>query len=590
MMPVLSPVEFLEDLSPTPAGYRAAVTRLSHHRLPGLRTLRVAIAASFRAETLADYLRVEGVRRGFNLALWFTPYGQFEIECGYAGSALFAGNPEAVVIATRPEDLVHDLWHQNEPRAAIEQACERVGLMIANVRRSSAASIVVLNYTEPLLPAEDAAGVLAHANAILDGICHGQPGVFRFDFARMALEMGLRQLYDARLDAIAHTPFSVLAQIEIARRLARLIRAIHVPPIKCLVLDLDNTLWGGVIGEAGLGGIEVGDDYPGSAYRDFQQAVRVLRDRGILLAVASRNDESEAREALERHPGMMLRWEDFAATEIHWQDKAASLRRIAESLRIGLDSLAFYDDDPVQRESIRSQLPAVTVIDVPVDPLLRSASLLECEAFDSVAATEEDRQRAAFYERERQRDQVRRESSSLAEFLTQLRIRATAGNVDSATLPRVAQLINKTNQFNLTARRYTEAEIHAQLDSGAIGIWLRVTDRFGDYGLVGAAFALPGRAGEWRIDSFVLSCRILGRQVETALLAEVARRVQKAGGQRLAGEYIPTARNSAAADFFASHGFEPQDGRWVWAFTRGGIETPATVSLDASPAEAAAIE
>ncbi len=387
----------------------------------------------------------------------------------------------------------------------------------------------------------------------------------------MALEMGLRQLYDARLHAVARTPFSVLAQIELARRMARLIRAIHVPPIKCLVLDLDNTLWGGVIGEAGLAGIEFGNDYPGSAYRDFQQAVLSLRDRGILLAIASRNDQPQAREVFERHSGMLLRWEDFAATEIHWQDKAVSLRRISESLRIGLDSLAFYDDDPVQRESIRSQLPEVTVIDVPVDPLLRSASLLDCEAFDCVAITDEDRQRAALYERERQREHARHETTSLAEFLTQLHIRATAGDVDSATLPRVAQLINKTNQFNLTARRYTEGEIHAQLNAGAIGIWLRVTDRFGDYGLVGAAFALPGPRGEWRIDNFVLSCRILGRQVETALLSELARRVQNAGGKRLAGEYVPTARNSAASDFFASHGFEPQDGRWIWTFTRGGI-------------------
>ncbi len=152
MMPVFSPAEFLECLSPTPAGYRAAVTRLSHDPVPGLRPLRVAIAASFRAETLADYLKIEGARRGFNLALWFTPYGQFEIECGHAGSALFAGNPEVVVIATRLEDLVSNLWHQKQPRVAIEQACERAGLLIANVRRYTAASIVVLNYTEPLLP------------------------------------------------------------------------------------------------------------------------------------------------------------------------------------------------------------------------------------------------------------------------------------------------------------------------------------------------------------------------------------------------------------------------------------------------------
>ena len=277
---------------------------------------------------------------------------------------------------------------------------------------------------------------------------------------------------------------------------------------------------------------------------------------------------------------MVLGWEDFAATRINWEDKAASLRAIAGELRIGLSSLAFYDDNPVEREWVRSELPEVTVIEVPDDPLQRVAALHACEAFDQVTVSREDLQRATLYEHDRQREAARSGSASLADFLATLQIRVTAGPVDRATLPRVAQLIHKTNQFNLTARRYTEAELQGQLDGGAIACWLRASDRFGDYGLVGAAIALPENPADWRIDSFVLSCRILGRQVEAALLAAIAQRVSAAGAARLIGEYVPTGRNAPTRDFYAGRGFEAEGDRWVWDFSRGRIEPPAHLSLE----------
>ena len=378
-------LDFLEGLSPAPSAYHAAVRRLRSEAVPHLRPLRVAIAASFRAEPLANYLIVEGARRGFLLDPWFTPYGQFELQCSTPESALFAGRPDIVVIATRMEDLAPTLWRDYEAlsetgrdeRAA--QACARVERLVAGVRRSSDASVVVFNFSEPLQGGwgirRSPARVVEYANTLLDGIAGQHPGVVVFDFARLALEVGLRQLFDVRLDYVSRMPFGPAAQIAIARGLARLIRALHVPPVKCLVLDLDNTLWGGVLGEAGPGGIALGEDYPGSVYRDFQWAIRELRNRGILLAMASKNNDIEVRQVFAQHPDMVLRWEDFAATQIHWEDKASSLRAIAGQLRIGLDSLVFYDDSPVERAWVRSELPEVTVIEVPADPLQRVAEL-----------------------------------------------------------------------------------------------------------------------------------------------------------------------------------------------------------------------
>jgi FkbH-like protein len=577
-------LDFLDGLSPTPSAYYAAVRRLRDEAASHLRPLRIGIAASFRADPLANYLIVEGARRGFQFAPWFTPYGQFELQCSTSESALFAERPDVVIIATRLEDLAPSLWRDYEALSAAEAqelaggACARVERLITEVRRSSPASIVVFNFSEPLHGGwgirRSPARIVEYANTRIERIAAETPGVVVYDFARLALEIGLTQLFDPRLDYVSRMPFGPAAQIAIAQGLARVVRALHVPPAKCLVVDLDNTLWGGVLGEVGLGGIALGNDYPGRVYRDFQAAVRAFRHRGTLLAIASKNNDIEAREVFEQHPDMVLRWEDFAAVQIHWKDKASSLRAIAEQLHIGLDALVFYDDSPVERAWVRNELPEVAVIEVPDDLLLRVAALEACEAFDQVAVSAEDRQRAALYEIDQKRELARSESASVGDFLSTLQIRVSVGLVDGDTLPRVAQLIQKTNQFNLTGRRYTEAELQAQLAAGAIGYWIRASDRFGDYGLVGAAFALEDGPGIWRIDSFVMSCRILGRQVEMALLAAIARQVFDSGAVRLIGDFVASAKNAPARDFYLVQGFEYEDGKWIRDFARGLISLP----------------
>ena len=583
-------LDFLEDLPPAPSAYHAAVRRLRSGPAAHLKPLRVAIAASFTAGPLANYLIVEAARRGFHLNPWFAPHGQFELQCSHPESALFAHHPDLVVLATRLEDLAPSLWHdwealsESQREQLATQACGRIAQSIAAITSTRPCPVIVFNFSQPASGSwsvrRSPGPLVEYANALLDRTAAEHPGVVVFDFARLALEIGLRQAFDPRLDYVSRMPFAPPAQIAIARGLARLIRALHIPPAKCLVLDLDNTLWGGILGEAGPGGIALGQDYPGRVYLDFQYAVRALRHRGILLAIASKNNDAEVRQVFAQHPDLVLRWEDFAATQIHWGDKAASLRAIAAQLRIGLDALAFYDDNPMERAWVRRELPEVTVIEVPEDPLQRVPALHACEAFDQVAVSPEDRQRAALYTNDRRREAARSQSPSLADFLATLAIRVTVGPVDRATLPRVAQLIHKTNQFNLTARRYTEAELQGQLDRGAIACWLRAADRFGDYGLVGAAISLPEEDRIWRIDSFVLSCRILGRQVETALLAAIAQRVAAAGAQHLTGEFVPTARNAPAREFYPAHGFQPDAGRWVWDFSRGPIEPPAHLSLE----------
>jgi len=495
------------------------VRQLRAEPRPELRPLRVAIATSWRGDPIGNYLIVEAARRGFLLDLWFAPYGQWEIQCFTPGSDLYAQKPDVVILAA------------DDPQRVIAAAHQIRGC-----------PVIVFNSLDAPHPA----------------------GVIVFDFARILLEHGLRHAYDRRLDYVSRTPFTTEFQIAIAGGLARLIRAIYTPPAKCLVVDLDETLWGGILGEAGIGGIALGHDYPGRVYRDFQQALRNLRDRGILLAIASKNNEADIREVFANHPDMLLRWDDFAATQIHWGDKATSLRRIADDLRIGLDSIVFYDDNPIEREWVRAELPEVTVLDVPGDPMERLEALEAWEAFDQVALSDEDGARATLYTHDRRREEVRRQSESLEEFLATLDIRTITGIVDDTTLPRVAQLFQRTNQFNLTGRRYTEAELQRLIDAGAIACWLRASDRFGDYGLVGAAIAAAEDPCTWRVDNLVMSCRILGRNVEQTLIADLEQRVTARGARCLIGEYIPTPKNVPARDFYSAAGFRSENGRWIW--------------------------
>jgi FkbH-like protein len=324
---------------------------------------------------------------------------------------------------------------------------------------------------------------------------------------------------------------------------------------KALVVDLDNTLWGGVIGEDGMTGIKLGPEYPGAAYQALQRAMLDLTRKGILLAISSKNNPEDAMEALQSHPGMLLRPKDFAAIKISWNDKAQSLREIAQELNIGTDSLAFLDDNPFEREQVRASLPEVAVIDLPDDPMQYAATLRDLPAFERLTLSSEDQQRSAMYAEQKQRSQAEQGFQSKEDFYRFLQQEAEISQVTPATLARIAQLTQKTNQFNLTTRRYSEQEISQLATNGRCQVLsIRVRDRFGDHGLVGVTIVRDQDA-VCEIDTFLLSCRVIGRTVETALLSYVAESAAARGRRKLIGQFIPTKKNSPAREFYSQHGF-----------------------------------
>lgn len=316
---------------------------------------------------------------------------------------------------------------------------------------------------------------------------------------------------------------------------------------KCLVLDLDNTLWGGVLGEEGPDGIKIGGDYPGNAFLSFQKGLLELGKNGIVLAICSKNNEQDVLELWEKNPYLVLRKEQFAAYRINWQDKATNLRALAETLNLGLDSFVFVDDNPSERALIKQLLPMVSVPDFPVQPYDLPAffkTLVEKE-FKVYSVTDEDRAKTAQYQANAQRADFQTHFADFNAFLRSLKMHLTIEAANEYNIPRVAQMTQKTNQFNLTTNRYTDADVKTMLEQGWKVFCLSVADRFGDNGITGCIMINSNR-----IDSFLMSCRVLGKGIETAFIKKVFQLLREQGVSEMEAVYVPTAKNAQVKDFY----------------------------------------
>jgi FkbH-like protein len=340
----------------------------------------------------------------------------------------------------------------------------------------------------------------------------------------------------------------------------RLVGALRGRSRKCLVLDLDNTLWGGVVGDDGVERLVLGyGTAAGEGYAAFQRYARSLTGAGIVLAVCSKNDHAVAASAFRDHPEMVLKLDDFGSFVANWNDKASNLRQIAEALNLGLDALVFFDDNPAERALVRGELPMVAVPEVPADPAYYVRTLEDAGYFEAVSLTSDDLARARQYQDNGRRAQALDAATDMDSFLRGLEMTLQIGGLDAGSIVRVTQLINKTNQFNVTTRRYTEAELRAfGADPANVVMHFRLLDRFGDNGLIGVLLA---RGGDDRmvIDTLLMSCRVLGRGVEHAMINELVARAAARGIREIVGEYLPTARNGMVADLFGRLGFAPAD-------------------------------
>jgi FkbH-like protein len=546
-----------------------------HHPQPpvgiGTRPVRLAVLGSGTLAHLHAGIRVALLRRNIHAVTYENAYGQYLQELLDGGSGLHAFRPDTVLFAFDPYHLTQGVeasMSADEADAALRHRLDGIVQCWTRAGEAFGAAILqqtaldvfppVLGNNEHRLPGSRG-GFIARLNERLRQAAE-ENGIDLLALDSAAARDGVRGWHDPALWHRAKQEVSPARAPSYGELVARMIAARQGRSYKCLVLDLDNTLWGGVIGDDGLNGIVLGQGSAlGEGFAAVQDYAKELARRGVILAVSSKNDEANALEPFDRHPEMLLRRGDIACFRANWQDKAANIRAIAQDLNIGLDSLVFLDDNPFERNLVREQLPMVAVPEVPDDdPALVPGVLADAGYFESLGITREDRERTAQYQENRARDQLRASATDIEAYLRQLEMRLLWNRFDEIGLQRVVQLINKTNQFNLTTRRHTEADVRAIMaDPLAFGLQIRLLDRFGDNGIIAIVIGRMNADRDLLIDTWLMSCRVLGRGVETATLNLVAAQASGLGAARLIGHYLPTAKNGMVREHYTKLGFTP---------------------------------
>jgi FkbH-like protein len=409
------------------------------------------------------------------------------------------------------------------------------------------------------------------------------PWFYVVDHLSLVLQHGVEALYDARYEATAQLYFSPNGSRLLSSLWFRILRSLERPQKKVCAVDLDNTLWGGILGEDGPDGLQMADSGIGSAYRRFQRSLLDLRRHGVLLTVCSKNNPNEAMAVLQSHPDCLLRPNHFAHIELGWGMKSEAIARTAQKLGLGLDSFVFVDDSPVEREEVSRALPSVDVLDSSGDPMRLVSMLSQYPGFDSMRQTDEDRKRADSYVQEAQRNEVKASAASAEDFYRSLGLKLGIFSARGEQSGRLHQLLMKTNQFNLTAERISVEEFRELLDDpNQMVVGLRVSDRFGDSGITGLAIVDKRRPQVWRVRNFLLSCRVLGRTVEGAFLSWLIGRASRSRAGMVELAYVPTERNEVAYGFLEASGGKRSASGDIWTFdvSRPEVLPPHFVQID----------
>jgi FkbH-like protein len=542
---------------------------------PIARRARVGVVASYTTTQFVPLLRLAGLLAGVELDIYESAYGQYRQELLDPASALHRFAPDFVVIAVHEGDLGLTDFSSTPQEDVAEELVRWTSLWAANSRWGEGHTVQHNFALPPDEPMGHLAARLPGARSTMMQVLNTRLGeeagnaVSIVDCERLSALHGKLRWFDPRYWHISKQAVALDALPLLAKHTVGVIGARLGLTRKCLVLDLDNTLWGGVIGEDGLAGIKLGSDASGEAFVAFQEYILRLKNRGVILAVCSKNNEADAREPFEKHPEMRIKLTDIAAFSASWNPKPDSVRSLAGQLNIGLDSLVFVDDNPAERQAMREFAPEVAVVNLPSEPAHYVRALSAYTGFEAASFTAEDAQRTEQYRARAEIAKLESEATCLEDFHRSLNMRAVVSPFTAFDLPRLAQLLAKTNQFNLTTRRHSLADLERYVASPeCVHFSLRLRDRFTDHGLVSLLIAFR-RGDVMDIDSWLMSCRVIGRTVEREMLAQLSQRALAMGCSGLRGTYIPTEKNAMVAEVFARFGFvqESQNqGETVWAY------------------------
>jgi FkbH-like protein len=562
--------------------------------LPHGTPLTIGVAASYTVQSLVPHLGAALLDGGFTPAITVAPYNQILRLCADLESVL-AVAVDALVVLPRIEELAAAslrayLGGSDQALDDGRAAATTLAAALADLRKRFSGTLVVGNLPWPEMAEVDALDLDGQADRFIcavrtafDSELTSVPDVIRLDIAALQRDFGARRAFDPRTWYLFRQPYTEAFFGAMGTLTARVLAATRSASRKCLVLDADYTLWGGILGEDGINGIRLGDEFPGSVYRDLQLLALHWRRQGVFLAVVSKNNPDDVMDVFRRHDGMVLREDDISVFVVNWRPKSEAIAEVAQRLNIGVEALVFVDDSPYEIAEVSERHPEVLCIRTPSAPERIVAALRDARPFDRLEVTADDRARVDRIALEVKRESLRAELPE-TDFISRLELCVDTFPVDEVSIARVTQLVNKTNQFNITTPRLTAEEVRALAASErSILRAAKVVDRFGEYGLTCVGCATVAADYTWSLELFLMSCRVLGRGVESSFLADIAAEVVARGGRRLSARFVPTAKNMVCADFLPRHGFDRDaDGVWWSDATSLAANRPAGRSTSAA--------
>ena len=545
----------------------------------GDKNSKIAILASFTLTGLDECLKVKCMDVAIDYQSYVGSYNQYNQEILNSSSNFYKFNPDITFLFIDIRSFFGENFYSpykmsiNERKSFIKNKISELENLIQQFNDNSNSKLVIANLNIPfyspngIIETKTDYGfheMIEQINIKLRDMSKKNNSLFIYDFNSFVSKFGEKNVFDYRQFHLGDIQVALNFIPYLANELMAYIKPFYAKNKKCIVLDLDNTLWGGVVGEDGFDGIQLGHTSNGKAFVEFQKQLLSLWHQGIILAINSKNNYDDAIKVIREHPDMILREKNFASIQINWNDKAQNIKQIADEINIGLNSIVFFDDDKLNRERIRQEFPDVLTVELPDDPSQFSPILKDLNDFNVLQRTDEDVKRGQMYAQQRERKELENSISSLDDFLQQLDIKVKMKKSSEFLIPRISQLTLKTNQFNLTTKRYQEEEIRTLAnDKKSFVGCAQVLDKFGDSGIT-SVYIINKEDKTWIIDTFLLSCRVMGRGVEDAILSEILKDAKQNGIKQIKAEFIPTQKNMPAENFLSDNGFKKDGSFWIY--------------------------
>ena len=543
--------------------------------------IRIGILCSFTINGLEETIRVKSAEKNIECITYMGGYNQYNQEILNQESNLYKFSPDITFLIIDTRNIFGDLFHfpysisVSERKNFVEQKLKEIQNLANTFTGRTKSKLVIANFA---IPTYSSHGIFETKteygfHQMINDLNHGliasfvnSNSIYVYDFNGFVSQYGEDNIFDYKqfffgdmkisLDYIPYMANDLMGYVISHLGLSK----------KCIVLDLDNTLWGGIIGEDGFNGIRLGPEPPGNTYLEFQQILLSLYQRGIILAINSKNNYDDALKVIKEHPYMVLREEHFASMRINWNDKVSNMREITNELNISADSMVFFDDDQINREYMKLNMPQILTVDLPQDPSQYPQTIKKMNEFSVLNLTDEDAKRGKMYVEQRKRNDLEQSTPNLESFLKNLDLKVLIKNANEFTIPRISQLTLKTNQFNLTTKRYQESDIQKfAKDSRYVVGCIQVEDKFGDNGVTGVFIVQKENSKEWFIDTFLLSCRIMGREVEKGMLGYIMNKAKENGVEQIKAQFIPSQKNKPIEDFLNNCGFQKDGDFWFYS-------------------------